>query len=82
MTLVRGHKRSHQEYLSVASFVALSVAPPNFSPSPESGDKLSDQPAGPLETKPSVADAPVAATNVSKYSEDDLQRILKVVLEA
>ena len=40
-----------------------------------------DQPAWPSETK-SHANALAAATNIPKYSENDLQRILKAVLEA
>ena len=77
MTLVWGRERLHCERSSVAP----SVAPPDSSPSPESGDKLFDQPAGPLGTKPSVANA-LATTNVFKYSKDNLQQILKAVLEA
>ena len=43
---------------------------------------MSNQPAEPLGTKTPLADAPVAATNVPKYSKNDLQGILKIVLEA
>ena len=80
MTSVRGRGRPRRERPSVTPSVTPSVAPPDSSPPPESGDELSDQPAGPS-TKPPVANAP-AATSVLKYSEDDLQRILKAVLEA
>ena len=81
MTSVRGRGRPHHKHPSVAPSVAPSVTPPNSSPPPELGDELSDQLAGPLGPKPPVANAP-AATNVLKYSKDDLQRILKAVLEA
>ena len=76
MTSVQGCKRPRQERLSAAP----SVAPlDSFSP-PELGDKLSDQPAGLSGTK-SLANAPAAATSIPRYSKDDLQRILKAVLE-
>ena len=42
---------------------------------------MSDKSAGPTEAKP-LANAPAAVTSVPKYSEDDLQRIFKAVLEA
>ena len=77
MTSVRGRGRPRRERSSATP----SVAPPDSSPPPESGDELSDQPAGPL-TKPLVANAPAAANSIPKYSEDDLQRILRTVLEA
>ena len=77
MTSISGHGRPRQERLSVA----LSVAPLDSFLPLESSDKLSAQPVGPSVTKPPVADTPVAATNVPKYSEDDLQRIFKAVLE-
>ena len=77
MTSVRGRERPHRK----RSFAAPSIAPPGSSPPPESGDKLSDQPARPS-TKPPVANAPAAANSIPKYSEDDLQRIFKTVLEA
>ena len=65
MTSVRGRDAPAE---SVAPFIAhLDSSPP-----PRLGDKLSDQPAEPLKTKTPVADAPVANTNVPKYSEDDL----------
>ena len=57
------------------------MASPDFSPLPESGDKLSNQPAGLLGIKPLVANSSTAATSVHKYFEDDLQRILEAVLE-
>ena len=77
MTSVQGRRRLRCKHFSAAP----SIAPPDSSPSPESGDKLSDQPARPSETKPPVANT-LAATSVPKYSGDDLQRILKAVLEA
>ena len=77
MTSVRGRRRLCRERSSVAP----SVAPPDSSPPPESGDELSDQPVGPS-TKLPVANAPAAANSIPKYSEDDLQRILRTVLEA
>ena len=65
---VQGCEHPHREHLSISSSItpsiALSIAPlDSFLPS-KSGDKLSNQLARPLETKPSIADAPVAATNV------------------
>ena len=81
MTSVQGHGRPRREPPFIVPSVAPSVAPPNFSLSSKSSDKLSDQPAGLLGTKLSVANAPVAATNVPKYSEDDLQKIFKTVLK-
>ena len=77
MTSIRGCRRFRQKHLSAAS----SVAPLDFSLSPESGDKLSNQPAGPLGEK-FIVNAPAAATSVPKYSKDDLQQIFKAVLEA
>ena len=77
MTSIRGCRRLRRERSSAALF----VAPLDSSPPPESGNKLSDQPAGPS-TKPPVTNAPVAANSIPKYYEDDLQRILKTVLEA
>ena len=61
--------------------VALFIAPPNSSLPLESDDKLSDQPAGPSKAK-SLANALAVAFSVLKYSKDDLQQILKAVLEA
>ena len=78
MTSIRGRGRLHRKRPTVALPVAL---PDCFLPS-KSGDKLFDQPAGPSGTKPLIVNAPATATNVSKYSENDLQRILKAVLEA
>ena len=68
----RGHPR--QERLSAALSVALSVASPGSTPPPES--EISEQPDGTPGPKSS------AATSVPKYFKDDLQRILKAVLEA
>ena len=81
MTSVRGRGRHRRECPFVAPSGAPSIAPPDFSPLSESDDKLFDQPARPLEPKPPIANTP-APTSVLKYSEDDLQRIFKVVLEA
>ena len=82
MTSVRGRGRPCREYPSVTPSVAPSIAPLDSSLPLESDKELSDQPAKPSGTKPPVADAPVAITNVHKYSENDLQRIFKTVLEA
>ena len=71
MILVQGRGCPRQERLSIAP----SVVPPDSSPPPES--KSFEQPDGPLGPK-----SPAEATSVPKYSEDDLQRILKAVLEA
>ena len=65
MISVRGRRRPRQE--------PPSVAPPDFSPLPESEIfKQPDETAGPKSP---------AATSVPKYSKDDLQRIFKAVLE-
>ena len=90
MILVQGRGRPRRERPSVApsvtpsvaSCVAPSVAPsiissvvsPDSSPAHES--EIFKQPEGPPEPK-----FP-AANSVPKYSEDDLQQILKAVLEA
>ena len=70
MTSIRGRGRPRRKRLSVALL--------DSSPSPES--EFSKQPDGPSRPKPPVAVVPAA--DVPKYSEDDLQRILKTVLEA
>ena len=82
MALVRGRGHLYRERPSVAPSVASSVAPLNFFLPLELGNKLFNQPAGPSEMKPLIADALIAATNIFKYSENDLQRIFKAVLEA
>ena len=78
MISVRGRGRLRRERLSVALSVAPSVAPSiaplGSSPPPKS--EVSEQPDGTLGPK-----SP-AATSVPKYSKDDLQKILKAVLEA
>ena len=78
MTSVWGCRHPHHKRSSAACF----IAPPDSSPPPELGDKLSDQPAGLLGAKTPVANAPATATSIPKYSEDDLQWILKTILEA
>ena len=77
MTSIRGRRCPRRKHSSATLSVAL---PDSFLP-PELGDELPNQPAGPSETKPSVANAP-AANSIPSYSEDDLQRILKAILEA
>ena len=77
MTSVRGRGRPRYERSSAAPSIALL----DSSPPPKLGDELSDQPAGPLETKPSVINSPFAATSIPKYSKNDLQQILNAVLE-
>ena len=81
MTSVWGRGRPRRERPSIAPFAASSIAPPNSSPPSKSGDKLSDQPTGPSGAK-LFANAPAAANTIANYSKDDLQRILKAVLEA
>ena len=66
MTLVQGHSCSCRE--------CLFVAPLYFSPPPKS--EFSEQYFGLLGPKSSTA-----ATDIPKYSEDDLQRIFKTILE-
>ena len=67
MTSVRGRGYLRRERLFVASL--------NSFPSPES--EFSKQPIRPSGPKP-----PTAATDVPKYSENDLQQIFRTVLEA
>ena len=81
MTSVRGCGRPCRERPSVVAFVAPSIAPLNSSPPLESGDKLSNQIARLSGGKP-LANSPLAVNSVSKYSEDNLQWIIKAVLEA
>ena len=81
MTSVRGRRRPRRERLSVAPSVAPSIASSDCSTPPKSGDELSDQPVGPSGGK-LLANSPPAANSVPKYSKDDMQRILKAVLEA
>ena len=82
MTSIQGHRRPRREYPSIARFIALCIAPLDSSPLPKSGDKLPDQPAGPLGIKSPVADTLAAATSIPKYSKVDLERIFKAVPEA
>ena len=77
MTSVQGRGYLRQERLSVAP---LFVAPLGFSPPSES--ELSDQLARPLGAKLSIFVVPTAATNIPKYSKNNLQQILKAVLKA
>ena len=81
MTSVWGRGRPRRKRPSVALYIAFSIAPPDSFPPSESGDELSNQSARLSGLKLPVANAP-AATSVLKYSEDDLQRIFKAVLEA
>ena len=78
MTSIQGHKRLRQECPSVTPSVVLS----DSSLLSESGDKLFNQLIRSLGTKPPIAIAPVTITNVPKYSESNLQKILKAVSEA
>ena len=81
MTSVQGRRRPRRERPSVTPSIAPSISPPDsFLPS-ESGDKLSNQPAEPSRTKPLIANASTTATSITQYSENDLQRIFKAVLE-
>ena len=81
MTSIQGFGHSCLERPFVAPSVTFFIASLDSSPPLESGDKLSDQPAKFSKAKPLV-NAPVAATNIPKYSKNDLQRIFKAVLEA
>ena len=82
MSSVWGRRRHRRERPSATPSVVSSIALSDSSSHPESGEILSDQPVGPPKTKSPIADISVASTNVPKYSEDDLQRFLKAVLEA
>ena len=81
MISVRNCGRFRRKYSSVAPSTTPSVAPLDFSPPSESGDELSNQPARLSEMKSPLADTLVTVTNIPKYSKDDLQKILKAVLE-
>ena len=63
MTSVRGRGRPRRERSSVVP----SVAPPDSSLPLESGDKLSNELAGPLRAK-----LPIVTYNILKYSKDNL----------
>ena len=78
MTSVRGRRHSRWESSSVASSVTFF----NSFLSLKLDDKLSKQPTGLSKIKLLVTIALVAAINIPKYSEDDLQRIFMTVLEA
>ena len=67
MISIQGYKHFRRERHSVTSAIGLF----NSFPPPKLGDKLSDQPAGPLGTKPPVG-ALFAATNIPKYFKIDL----------
>ena len=78
MTSIRGRRHPRREHSSAT----LSIALPNcFSPF-ESGDKLSNQHDGPLGTKLLIVNTLATITNILKYSKDDMQQILKTVMEA
>ena len=77
MILIQGRRCLPREHPSIAPSVAPSVALSDFFLPFESGDKLFDQPTGPSGAKP-----PFVAIHVPKYSENDLQKILKAVMEA
>ena len=78
MTSVRGHGHLRRKRLSAAPSIIPSDSFPPF----KLGDKLSNQPVGPSKIKSPVANASATATSIPKYSKDDLQQILKAVLEA
>ena len=78
ITLVQGRKHPRQEHPSVASSLSFLSSIPTS----KLDNKLFDWSAEPLKIKSLIAIAPIGATNVPKYSKDDLQRILKAVLEA
>ena len=72
MTSIQGRSRPHQEHPSVA--LLDSSLPPK--------SELSKQPIGPSKVKPPVTVVAIAATNVIKYTKNDLQRIFKTILKA
>ena len=82
MTSVWGRGRLLWKRPSDVSFVAPFVAPLDSSPPLKLGDKLYDQLARPSRTKLPVANASATTISILKYSEDDLQRIFKAVMEA
>ena len=77
MTLVQGRNCFRQE----CSFISPSIALPDSFIPPELGNKLFEHPAGRPKTKPLIVVALIAVINIPKYSENDLQRILKTVIE-
>ena len=82
MSPIRDHRHPCWERLSVGLSIAPFVAPSDSFLSPKLGNKLSDQPIELLQTKPPIANTSAAATSIPQYSKDNLQRILKAVLEA
>ena len=74
MTLIWGRGCLCQERLSIASFVTFSIAPPGSSLTHESEN--SNQLNRSLRPK-----SLPTATNIPKYSKDEMQLILKAVLE-
>ena len=80
MILIQGRRRLRWECLSAIPSVAPSITPPDSSLPPKSGDKLFNQPSRSSGAKP-LANALPTTTSIPKYSEDDLQRILKAVLK-
>ena len=81
MPSVRGRGYLRRERPSVTPSVTSSIALFDSSPPLKSGDELSYQLAGLSKEKP-LANSPPATNSIPKYSEDDLQRIFKAVLEA
>lgn len=71
MTPIRGRGRFQRERFSIAL--------PNSFSSPQS--EFFKQPAGPLGAKFPDAVIPTATFAIPKYVEEDLQQILKIVLE-
>lgn len=74
MISIQGRDRLRREHPSVTFF--------DFSLPPKLGNQLSNQPAGPLEAKLSVIIIFATTFAVPKYTKEDLQEILKSILEA
>ena len=74
MTLIQGRGCPRRKRLSVPLFDSF--------PPPESNNDLFDQPAGLLKANFPIVIVPAAALAFPKYTEKDLQWILKTVLEA
>ena len=81
MTSIWGCGCFRREHPFLTSSFIPSIASFASSPPLKLGDKLSDQPAKSSGIK-SLTNALATATCVFKYSENDLQRIFKAVLEA
>ena len=73
MTSIQGRRGLYRERLSLAFFDSF--------PLPELDNNLYDQFVRSLKVKFLIAVIPATTPSVPKYTEEDLQRILKTILE-